>query len=410
MTGQILYVALGFLSAALLVALVAPAFWRRAVRLTRQRVVATMPMTLEEIQAQKDAVRAEFAMATRRLELSLKAQQDRSAAQAIEMGRVREDLKAVAAARDERDASIKSLRDAMSGLEDELAKRDARIEKLTADLAEAREQASRQARQGREALQRLEEASLAASSRQVEVVAREHDIAGLRRVLETLEAERKLSDERFEGQETDLKAALEAVRTERRKALELEEKLERMYAVVADREETLERRAKDIAQLREAVSGSVRTESELNGRVAAALAAQSRLEARLAETEQRLARSRSGDVPEDGNGAFAGMTADRKRLEERLATLTRQNQKLRADLAVKAAMAGGGGEAPAGGASPLRDQMSQLAAEVVHLVELLEGPGSPIQAIIPAAAGGDAAPSPSLADRIRALRQAAAAG
>jgi chromosome segregation ATPase len=416
---QTLYLVLGFLSAALIAALIAPAFWRRAVRLTRERVVAAMPMTLEEIQAGKDAVRAEFAMATRRLELALKAQQDRAAAQAIELGRVREDLKAAAAARDERDATIKSLREAASALEADLTRRDARIEKLTAELSEAREQASRQAREMQMALGKLEEASLAASSRQVEIVAREHDIAGLRRVVETLEADRRTSDERFQGLEADLKAALDAARTERKKALELEEKLGRMYAVVADREETLERRAKDLAQLRETLSASVRTEGELNGRIAAALATQSRLEARLAESEQRFARARSDEAAEDPSGAFAGMAADRKRLEERLATLARQNQKLRADLSaleVKAAAAAGQG-------SPLREQMSQLAAEIVHLVEVLEGPQSPIRAIVPAEGGsatggsagtGQGAPpslgeAPSLADRIRALRQAAAA-
>ena len=38
-----MYVALGFLLASLLALMVAPAFWRRAVRLTKRRVEMTMP-------------------------------------------------------------------------------------------------------------------------------------------------------------------------------------------------------------------------------------------------------------------------------------------------------------------------------------------------------------------------------
>ena len=405
--GPILYFVLGFLSATLVVVLIAPAFWRRAVRLTRERVIAAMPMTLDEIQAQKDAVRAEYAMATRRLELSLKSQQDRASAQAIDLGRAREDLKAAASAREERDATIKSQREAASDLEAELARRESRIEKLTADLADARDQAARHAGETQQALQRLEEASLVASGRQIEIVARDQDISGLRRVVDALEAERKSSDDRFGGLEADLKAALDAARGERRKTRELEDKLQRMYAEIADREEALDRRAKDLAQLREALSNSARTESELNGRIATTLAAQSRLEAKLADAEQRFARARSGDAPPDPNGALAGLAADRKRLEDRLTTLTRQNQKLRAELSALQARLGASETAPS---SPLRQQMTELAAEVVHLVEVLEGPQSPILALVPdqtdtADAKGEA---PSLADRIRALRQAAA--
>ena len=58
---------LGFLSAGLIALIVAPMVWRRAVALTRKRIEASMPLTQAEIQADKDRMRAEFAMATRRL-------------------------------------------------------------------------------------------------------------------------------------------------------------------------------------------------------------------------------------------------------------------------------------------------------------------------------------------------------
>ena len=67
----VLYFVLGFLSAALLALMVAPAIWNRAVVLTKKRIESSVPLTLNEIQADKDQLRAEFAMSTRRLEMSV---------------------------------------------------------------------------------------------------------------------------------------------------------------------------------------------------------------------------------------------------------------------------------------------------------------------------------------------------
>ena len=53
-----LFFTLGFLAATLLCLMVAPAIWRRAVVLTRQRIESSVPLTLNEIQADKDQLRA----------------------------------------------------------------------------------------------------------------------------------------------------------------------------------------------------------------------------------------------------------------------------------------------------------------------------------------------------------------
>ncbi|MBS7696562.1 MULTISPECIES: hypothetical protein [unclassified Chelatococcus] len=60
--------ALGFLAAALLVAMLLPAFNRRAQRLIRRRLESQLPLTRQEIFAERDHLRAEFAVAVRRLE------------------------------------------------------------------------------------------------------------------------------------------------------------------------------------------------------------------------------------------------------------------------------------------------------------------------------------------------------
>src|SRR6185312_11635973 len=59
----------------------------RAVRLTTRRLRAALPLSMKEIQAGRDLLRAEFAMATRRLEISLKQLKDKSTGQVVELSK-----------------------------------------------------------------------------------------------------------------------------------------------------------------------------------------------------------------------------------------------------------------------------------------------------------------------------------
>ena len=68
MIEPIMFVAIGFLLAGLLVIGVIPLVHARAVRLTTRRLEALNPLSIAEIQADKDLLRAEFAMSTHRLE------------------------------------------------------------------------------------------------------------------------------------------------------------------------------------------------------------------------------------------------------------------------------------------------------------------------------------------------------
>ena len=60
--------ALGFLVAGLAALAFAPAFWRRADRLTRRRLEMQMPLSVQEILAERDQLRAEFAVERCRLD------------------------------------------------------------------------------------------------------------------------------------------------------------------------------------------------------------------------------------------------------------------------------------------------------------------------------------------------------
>ena len=87
MVHSTMLVALGFLSACLLALILAPAIWRRAVRLTTKRLKSSLPISLEDFQAEKDQLRAEYAIKIRRMEVVLENTKENAARQLVELNR-----------------------------------------------------------------------------------------------------------------------------------------------------------------------------------------------------------------------------------------------------------------------------------------------------------------------------------
>jgi len=79
--------ALGFLIAGLLALAFAPIFWARAVRLSVRRLEMQLPLSMREILADRDQVRAEGAVAQRRIELKAEALHKDKAAMLADLGR-----------------------------------------------------------------------------------------------------------------------------------------------------------------------------------------------------------------------------------------------------------------------------------------------------------------------------------
>jgi Na+-transporting methylmalonyl-CoA/oxaloacetate decarboxylase gamma subunit len=88
---SLMYMGIGFLfavltSVAVLVAVISR-IHDRAVRLTTSRLLARLPQSMEEIEADKDLLRAEFAMSTCRFEKSLEQLKYKSTEQIVELGK-----------------------------------------------------------------------------------------------------------------------------------------------------------------------------------------------------------------------------------------------------------------------------------------------------------------------------------
>lgn len=87
MIQSIMLVTLGFLLASLITVIVAPAFWSRAVRLTARRLRQTLPVTETEFRAEKDQLRAKYAVRVHQLETRLEHAKLAGARQTIEINR-----------------------------------------------------------------------------------------------------------------------------------------------------------------------------------------------------------------------------------------------------------------------------------------------------------------------------------
>lgn len=366
---------LGFLSAVFLAVLVAPAIWRRAVALTRRRIEAALPLTMNEIRADKDAVRAEYAMATRKLEVTVRSLREQIAAQSVEVDRIRDDERRIMRERDEKAEEIAALRRQEADLRAALQKGEEEIARLAGLIAERDRLIGERDREIEKLGAMYDEASFNASSRQIDLVAQESKI-------EKLEEEASALREQYEEAQAELRQMTaqaaeldQSVRAEKRRIVALERKLEKLTATLSDREEKLERRERDLERLRAKLG-----QASNSGR----------------ETAAKLAAEQDRAV----------------RLREELAVQARELKAMRAVQEKKLRAANGEGGGDAIESALLRERINDLAAEVVSLTARLEGPDSEIDRLLAAApaAGGTGDGAPSLAERIRTLQKATGRG
>src|ERR1700746_3497483 len=109
MIEPIMYLAIGFLIAMLCALMVVPLVHNRAVRLTTRRLEAATPLSMAEIQADKDQLRAEFAMSARRLEMSVEQLKNKTTSQLAELGKKSDAINRMKIELGEKNATIFSL-------------------------------------------------------------------------------------------------------------------------------------------------------------------------------------------------------------------------------------------------------------------------------------------------------------
>src|SRR5215211_6349472 len=413
MIEPIMYFGLGFLIASLLGLVIVPLVHARAVRLTARRLEAATPVSMTEIQADKDQLRAEFAMSTRRLEMSVDQLKAKTTTQLAELGKKTDAINRLKAELGEKTATIfaleareKSLKDQLHTTEDELAIK-------TNALREAeRALAGRQAELSRLTTE-LDDTSVTAAGQNVEIVALKTQIETLQETVATLEQEIKDTEGRLAHERVKAETATKQLGAARGN-------VENLGHRIGGLEQQLARQTAEAESLSKRVA-------ELETQVAAygeQLAARERERDQLRLQVEADLRGELSSLDRRHDAATEILRADKTLIESQLERAREERAKLQREIAAMKREAEASWQAERVENALLRERINDVAAEVVRLTTALEGPDSPIETILaetsrarqqgngqPAAAGAKATTVPrieeatsSLADRIRALQ------
>jgi len=201
MVEPMMYFGAGFLVAGVLALVLISFVHHRAVRLTLRRVEDAVPVSLAEIQADKDKLRAQFAMSARRLETTVDQLKAKATNQLGELARKSEaiaklkaQLAEKTAAADELDAKSRSLSVRVHETEQDHAVRSAAVETTERALA------AREAELAKAAID-INELTLASETQKVEIALLNTQIEQFKSRIKELEldaedAARRLFDER----------------------------------------------------------------------------------------------------------------------------------------------------------------------------------------------------------------------
>lgn len=242
---------LGFLSASLLAMLLAPAIHRRIVRYTENRIKATMPISPQEVRAQRDMARAVYAAENARTKQELAEARDRSTALQLQVNAMLEDLQRSEATKVEMTMRIDELDVEAADARSRLREGDSYIQELKAALAKAEEAEAQAATEVDELREQLLRLTSDADNFRIDLSTRDTEMENLRLRINTLRDERESLRNELRQQTTRTKDAETRLAQEEDRVSRLDDKLNREIALRSDAEVALERRLQEIARLRE---------------------------------------------------------------------------------------------------------------------------------------------------------------
>jgi chromosome segregation ATPase len=413
---SVLIFTLGFLAAALLALMVAPAIWRRAVYLTRKRIEAALPLTTNELNAEKDKLRAEHALAVRRVEMQVHALREAGARQKIvieEQGDKLRDLVQKLAAAEANVTRLQGEVEALTGrgheLTTELSETSillestrTELEMRTDELKVAHREIADRDRQLQERAAEAEDADRRLSAFKAEVAHREGHIETLNAQIGELKQARKELRHQILEMGAEGRATGGTLATERKRFAQVEAKLEQSIARVSVMEDKYDRRGKELQRVHELGGLREKELRDMEQRARAAEAAAKAQEKELAELTLRIDRLMASALGEKGQeGSMDELQVKMAQQSVALRSLEIERDALQRELASAKSGEAGSGDAE------LREKLNQLAAEVVAMAARLEGPQSRINTLLADEKMPAAGEVVSLAERIKALQRAA---
>jgi chromosome segregation ATPase len=334
---NIMYFVLGLLVAGLFALILLPAVWRRAVRLTKKRIEAATPMTMAEFRADKDQLRAEFALSTRRLEQNVETLRRRLADQLRDVSRNKSELSGIKGERNNHLTIVRELEER----EAEARRRILELEKEGADIAQKLRMRDRELTEKSSQLEAARESLRGATPRAFAVDGKSLSgdyNADIDELLGYLETEKK----RAEFLETQNRKLLEQLENTNKSLSEAQTEAMNFRQQLADRNDSATEARSDLA--------------DAEARIADA---ESRVSGLLAETTRMV---------DDGEKQRDMLLAEKLGLEEEM-------EQLRVKVAGVEGTIMADWDSERIEQSHLRERLNDIAADVSKLVYALEGNG-----------------------------------
>jgi chromosome segregation ATPase len=418
MIEPIMYLAIGFLVAMLCALMVVPLVHNRAVRLTTRRLEAATPLSMAEIQADKDQLRAEFAMSARRLEMSVEQLKNRTTSQLAELGKKTDAINRMKIELGEKNATIfaleareKAMKDQLRATEEEFATKTGSLRAAELALAEKRGELVKINTE-------LSDRSLIADSRQVELVA-------VRAQIEELKGRVGVAEKEFSETQSRLTQERGASEAASRDLIEARGRVENLSQRVTDLDRQLVSQVKEAEILSNRVN-DLETRLATQGKMLAERDFENGQLRKINEIAERAVKELRDEINLTNSGkwpALEKLKTEKAAVEEQLRVARDERAKLQRDINLIQQRTESSWATERMENALLRERINDIAAEVAKLAMQLEGPNSPIEAMLasevagpaklangaagpaigtPAAAGQPQ--SGTLAERIRALQ------
>src|SRR5665213_100092 len=414
MIEPIMYLAIGFLLSMLVGLMIVPLVHNRAVRLTTRRLEAATPLSMAEIQADKDQLRAEFAMSARRLEMSVDQLKNKTTSQLAELGKKSDAINRMKIELGEKNAAIFSLEAREKAVKEQLRATEEEFSTKTEALRSAEQALKDKQSELAKINAELSDRSMTADSRQVELVAVRTHIEELRHRVGDAEKEFATTQTRLEQERRDSEKATRELAEARSRVENLSQRvtdLDRQLIVQVKEAEMLGNRVQDL-ETRLATQGKLLAERDYEN---------NQLRQSHQAAERTVQELRAEIVALNGKSpAIEKLRSEKAAVEEQLRIARDERTKLQRDINAIQQQAESSWATERMENALLRERINDIAAEVAKLAMQLEGPNSPIEAMLaaepaiparmPRAANGatnGGMPESSggtLADRIRALQ------
>src|SRR3984957_6322047 len=414
MIEPIMYLAIGFLVSMLFGLMIVPLVHNRAVRLTTRRLEAATPLSMAEIQADKDQLRAEFAMSARRLEMSVDQLKNKTTSQLAELGKKSDAINRMKIELGEKNATIFSLEAREKAVKEQLRATEEEFTAKTEALRDAEQALKNKQNELAKINTELSDRSMMAESRQVELVAVRAQIDELMNRVTDAEKEFATTQARLEQERGESEKATRELGEARSRVENLSQRvtdLDRQLIVQVKEAEMLGNRVNDL-EARLATQGKLLAERDFENN-------QLRQANQAAERSAKELRTEIAGLSEGGQSpAIEKLRTEKAAVEEQLRIARDERGKLQRDINAIQQQAESSWATERMENALLRERINDIAAEVAKLAIQLEGPNSPIEALLAAEPakpangavngtaphGSPAEGGGTLAERIRALQ------